>query len=553
MNTSSLKIRFKTLLAFLLITTTVFSASSQNIIDSLQSIVNNAGIDLLHPDNSNLLNNYDSIIRFYQRTENYDSLIVYENKVAQLFLRQNDLRKYVKITNQIGYYFTLKGEHDKSVKILLDNLHFVKENDLNSELGETYMYLGFGYRHFNQEKALELFTLCLEYETDTLSVYYSSSLNEIANIYNLSGKYEEALDFYFRALKIKEEAAQGGSQGQGIVFSYNDISLVYQNMHNYDKAIFYMKKCVELAENRTNMPSNYLLCIVYTHIADLYSVTGQYKEAKEYLQKGLILAKDLNNHYLLEIVHKGYYNYYKAINKPLKALENFEIAVLYKDSLNNKEVAKTIADLDKKYQTEKKEAEIIILKKENYIRELSLAFILVLLIVMVTAALLIIRKQIKIRRTEKTLNEKLKKELEYKKKEVLNFSTYVKQRIAFTTDIITNLKKIKSDTKEVKDEINKVISFISLNYQNEQKIINEVYSQIEDINKVFSYRIKKKHNNLTNEDIRLSSLLILNLTSKEIADILFISPKSVEMKRYRLRKKIKLGKDDSLIDYLSGI
>ncbi|MCD4791327.1 MAG: tetratricopeptide repeat protein [Bacteroidales bacterium] len=553
MNTSSLNINIKTLLAFFLINTTIFSAGSQNVIDSLQSIVNNASIDLLYPDNKDLLKSYDSIIRFYRKTENYDSLIVYENKVAQLYLRQNNLKKYVKKTNEVGYYYTLKGEHDESVKILLDNLRFAKENNLNNELAETYMYLGFGYRNFNKEKALDYFTLCLENETDTLSVYYSSSLNEIANIYNLSGKYEEALVFYFRSLKIKEEAAQD-SYSQGIAFSYNDISTVYQSMHNYDKAIFYMKKCIEVRENlNENLPSKYYLCIFYSNIANLYTITKQYKKAEDYLQKSLILAKDLNNHYLFEVVYYGYYIYYKATNNPLKALENFEITVLYKDSLNNKEVAKTIADLDKKYQTEKKEAEIIILKKENYIRGLSFVFILVLLIVMVTAAILIIRKQIKIRRTEKILSEKLKKELEYKKKEVLNFSTYVQQRIAFTTDIITNLKKIKSNTKEVEDEINKVISFISLNYQNEQKMINEVYSQIEDINKVFSYRIKKKHNNLTNEDIRLSSLLILNLTSKEIAEILFISPKSVEMKRYRLRKKLKLEKDYSLIDYLTNI
>ncbi len=414
------------------------------------------------------------------------------------------------------------------------------------------MYLGFGYRYFNKEKALIFFNLCLEKETDTLSVYYSTSLNEIANIYNMSGNYEEALAFYLRALKIKEEASKV-SQGQGIVFSYNDISTVYQNMHNYDKAIFYMKKCIVFAENPINMKSRYYLCAFYSNIADLYTETKQYNGAEDYLQKSLILAKDLQNHYLLEIVNRGYYNFYKTINKPVKALENFEIAVLYKDSLNNREVTKTIADLDKKYQTKKKEAEIIILKKENYIRGLSIAFILVLLIVMAIAAILIIRKQIKIRRTEKTLNEKLKKELEYKKKEVLNFSNYAKQRIAFTTDIITNLKKIKSNTNEVQDEINKVISFISLNYQNEQKMINEVYSKIEDINKVFSYRIKKKHNNLTNEDIRLSSLLILNLASKEIAEILFISSKSVEMKRYRLRKKLQLEKDYSLIDYLTDI
>lgn len=543
----------KTLFAFFLINITSLSVNSQAIIDSMINIANNSNTYLLYPDNKDLLNSYDSIIRIYRKTENYDSLIVYENKVAQLYLRQNNLVKYVKKTNEIGYYFTLKGEHDKSVKILLDNLRLAKENNMNSELAQIYMYLGFGYRNFNLEKALNYFNLCIDNETDTLSVYYSSSLNEIANIYNASGKYEKALAYYFRSLKIKEISEQNSNR-QGITFSYNDISIVYQNMHNYDKAIFYMKKCIELEENPTNKTSSkYYLCIFYSHIGNLYSISKQYNKAEYYLQKGLLLAKDLKNHYLLEILNYEYYNFYKTIDKPSKALEHFEISVMYKDSLNNKEVEKTIADLDKKYQTEKKETEIIILKKENYIRGLSLSFILVLLVVMAVAAILIIRKQIKIRRTEKKLNKRLKKELEYKKKEVLNLSTYVKQRIAFTTDIITNLKKINSNTNEVQTEINRVISFISLNYQNEQKMINEVYSQIEDLNKVFSYRIKKKHTNLTNEDIRLSSLLILNLTSKEIAEILFISAKSVDMKRYRLRKKLQLEKNDSLIDYLTTI
>lgn len=543
----------KTLFAFFLINIISLSANSQTNIDSLNNMVNNASTDLLCLDNKYLLNSYDSIIRIYKKKENYDSLIVYENKVAQFYLRQNNLVKYVKKTNEVGYYFTLKGEHDKSVKILLDNLRLAKENNMNSELAQIYMYLGFGYRNFNLEKALNYFNLCIDNETDTLSVYYSSSLNEIANIYNASGKYEKALAYYFRSLKIKEISEQNSNR-QGITFSYNDISIVYQNMHNYDKAIFYMKKCIELEENPTNNTSSkYYLCIFYSHIGNLYSISKQYNKAEYYLQKGLLLAKDLKNHYLLEILNYEYYNFYKTIDKPSKALEHFEISVMYKDSLNNKEVEKTIADLDKKYQTEKKETEIIILKKENYIRGLSLSFILVLLVVMVVAAILIIRKQIKIRRTEKKLNERLKKELEYKKKEVLNLSTYVKQRIAFTTDIITNLKKINSNTNEVQTEINRVISFISLNYQNEQKMINEVYSQIEDLNKVFSYRIKKKHTNLTNEDIRLSSLLILNLTSKEIAEILFISAKSVDMKRYRLRKKLQLEKNDSLIDYLTTI
>ncbi len=139
MNTASINIR--TLLVFILINTTGFSASSQNSIDSLKNIVNDAGIDLLYPDNKDLLNSYDSIIHFYKKTENYDSLIVYENIIAQLYLKRNNLIEYVKKTNEVGYFYTLKGEHDKSVKILLDNLRFAKENNLNNEMSVIYIYV----------------------------------------------------------------------------------------------------------------------------------------------------------------------------------------------------------------------------------------------------------------------------------------------------------------------------------------------------------------------------------------------------------------------------
>ncbi len=66
----------------------------------------------------------------------------------------------------------------------------------------------------------------------------------------------------------------------------------------------------------------------------------------------------------------------------------------------------------------------------------------------------------------------------------------------------------------------------------------------------FLKKLKQKHPNLTPQDLKLCVYLRLNLSSKEIAPLLNISPRSVEMKRYRLRSKLQLEHNSSLTDYI---
>lgn len=63
--------------------------------------------------------------------------------------------------------------------------------------------------------------------------------------------------------------------------------------------------------------------------------------------------------------------------------------------------------------------------------------------------------------------------------------------------------------------------------------------------------IKKKHTNLTNEDLKLCAYIRINLSTKELAPIFSITPKSVDLKRYRLRKKMGLERKENLYDYIN--
>lgn len=71
--------------------------------------------------------------------------------------------------------------------------------------------------------------------------------------------------------------------------------------------------------------------------------------------------------------------------------------------------------------------------------------------------------------------------------------------------------------------------------------------------KDFFKKMKTLHPELTSNDLKLCAYLRLNLTSKEIAPLLNISVKSVEIKRYRLRKKMELSREVNLTDYILEI
>ena len=113
------------------------------------------------------------------------------------------------------------------------------------------------------------------------------------------------------------------------------------------------------------------------------------------------------------------------------------------------------------------------------------------------------------------------------------------------------MNTIKKELTELKDNemIKPVIKIIdkNLNVNSDWELFQEAFNNAD---KDFLKHIKSLHPNLTPNDLRLCAYLRLNLTSKEIAPLLNISYRSVEVKRYRLRKKIDLPHESSLTSYI---
>ena len=116
------------------------------------------------------------------------------------------------------------------------------------------------------------------------------------------------------------------------------------------------------------------------------------------------------------------------------------------------------------------------------------------------------------------------------------------------------LNEIKDGLLKLNDkgQLNEILSIVDKNISNEEdwNFFEEAFNHAD---KDFFKKVKAKHPSLTNNDLRLCVYLRLNMSSKEIAPLLNISHRSVEIKRYRLRKKIDLDHSENLNDYFINL
>ena len=145
-------------------------------------------------------------------------------------------------------------------------------------------------------------------------------------------------------------------------------------------------------------------------------------------------------------------------------------------------------------------------------------------------------------------NDQLQVEFENKNRELAVSTMNLIKKNELLSAIKDDLKKSGEETKNFKS----VITTINKNI-NEDDTWDMFKEAFNNADKDFLKKIKAAHPSLTPNDLRLCAYLRLNLSSKEIAPLLNISVRSVEIKRYRLRKKMELAHELGLVEYILNV
>jgi DNA-directed RNA polymerase specialized sigma24 family protein len=147
----------------------------------------------------------------------------------------------------------------------------------------------------------------------------------------------------------------------------------------------------------------------------------------------------------------------------------------------------------------------------------------------------------------------LKYELKKKNKELLSFTMQMAQKNEFIQqlkeDVTITIDKMEGNTKIPSDKIGNMFSHV----QNTEKDWEEFKMRFEQVDQNFLKQLQLKFPQLSATDIRICTLIRLNLSAKEISSILNITQESVNTSRYRLRKKLALAKEQDLNHFINSI
>jgi len=265
-------------------------------------------------DKLGVASSYNNIGLVYVNEANYEKAL--ENYLKSLKIKEEigDQTGTANSYNNIGVIYQKQGNYEKSLENYLKALK-IREK-IGDRSGIAMSYNNVGLIHFyldDYKKSLEnqLKGLKIREEIGDKKGIAMSNVN-IGNIYINENEYDKALDFYLKGLKINEEI--GNMDGMGI--SYSDVGICYMQKNNYEKAFYYLNKALSTHREIGNLDG---IKDAYSAFSDLYNKKGDYKKAFQY-QK---LYADI------------------------------------KDTILNEQSSKQMTEMNTKYESEKKDKELI--------------------------------------------------------------------------------------------------------------------------------------------------------------------------------------------------
>ena len=158
--------------------------------------------------------------------------------------------------------------------------------------------------------------------------------------------------------------------------------------------------------------------------------------------------------------------------------------------------------------------------------------------------------EVKAEMTEKDLLNKL----DIKRKELVDFALGIGDQKKFMEKFYEDLSEVRAlpDGGEKDAMTDKLLSSLRerMYFTSE---MNDFYARSEVLHRDFNLRLSEAYPNLTENERKLANLLRQGFSSKYIASLMNIAPKSVEINRYRLRAKLGLQRSDNLIKFIKSI
>lgn len=311
----------------------------------------------------------------------------YGKQALTIFRDLGDQKGTADASAAIGQFYLRRNYTNIALEYYLKALKLYEKLENKEGLVSSYWKLGNLYLSLEEEQKSLVYLqagLKLVAESEDKSKK-APFYHNIGLAYSGLGKHTLALDYLQRALKIFETTADRF----WIAAALHNMGRVFQQLNQNQKALKYFLKSLRINQDLEN---NEALCYNLRDIGDIYGKLGDYQQALSYYDQAFALVKKLNYTNLLEWVYKGYSDLFAAKGDFKKAFEYHVLYTKTKDAHINAETNKQVAQLQEKYETEKKIKEIEILKKNSRIQEITRNALVVIVILAAVIIILLFKR-----------------------------------------------------------------------------------------------------------------------------------------------------------------
>lgn len=527
-----------------------------------------------------------------------DSTKYYYSQAQEIATLINDSSLVARVNQAIAMYHFHRGNLDSAEIIAVENIEL--SSLIKDTLGVAISMDLVGMIHQNKGN----YNISLQYFEDALELYIISHDSiRIADLYTHLAAVESGLKNYDKSIEYDLKALGIYERFNDIYYQslvLNDIGVAYLMLEDMKKARVYFKRAMDKA---LEVNWQTMLGTINVNMGQIETNEGNSKEAFQYFNKALAIQTDLKetrkqivtknnmgksyNHFELPLkalpvltevisiadsIHsksilKNAYLYrsksYELIDNYKASLEDYKKFKAWSDSLLNSEKLQQIEELRVIHDLKQKELQLKVqhqtiqmLNNEVELANLKKLIYSIGLLIMLLAGIMIVyflNQRSKLRSREQERNrELLKKELEFKKKELTSQTLHLVQKNTLIQELKESLENIGKASAECRLEVNRMGKKLQIDKASEKDW--EVFkTYFTEVHNTFDKQIVAINPNISENDLRMLYYIKMKLSTKEIAAMLNVMPESVLKAKYRLKKKLKLEKEKDLYQYISAI
>ena len=250
------------------------------------------------------------------------------------------------------------GDYEQALSYNLKSLRINEKLHDNVSIAMSFINMGSVFEAQKKfDQALGYFIKAIPLLEGKDNYNLGNAYNNIGNIYSTRSQLKTALAYHTKALEVRQQV----NDKRGIAMSYNNIGNIHLKQKQLESALYFHRNAYNLSKQMGDKKNT---AIAGNSLGSTYEAKNNFPEARRYFEESLLLSQQINFKEGMRDGYEALSAMYKHMKQYDKALDYMELFKACNDSILNKESLQQLNEMNTRYETEKKEREILLLTKD---------------------------------------------------------------------------------------------------------------------------------------------------------------------------------------------